>query len=504
MKTVAIIHYNTPEMTEATILSVRKHGGEGYAIYILDNSDKRPFTKRMKGVKVLDNTKGQIIDFDKELEKYPERDRLYGCAKGCEFGSDKHIMSVQKLWELLPDGFLLMDSDILLKANVDFMWMEGECAVGHVSQGSGLIPRERLAPMLLYINVPLCKERGAVFFDPDRSWALHQGEDERNFWDTGAALLADIRSHKNGLCGKQIDIRPLMEHYGSGSWEGNDLDKQRHWLTVHKDLWYSPPRKRYTVLTYIFNDYEAVHEIKQKDEEAEYILVTDDPNLKSQTWQVVCDRSLAGLSPFMKCYKVRFNPFKYASTDIVVRIDGSIEMRKPLTDIIDAFDEGEYDRCLMIHPTRNTLPEEYEVWVKTRDYSIKQAAQCLTSMQRLGYDMKTKGLYQGCFEIQQRNEVNERLNHFVYDLLMFFGNGDIERINQTVTSFALNSLYFDILKVLPVSERLVTDGDRMQWYLHHSMTPIDNPITIEPYLFNKKCQPWNEGKPTAAKRGKRK
>ena len=112
-KTVAIINFNTPELTEAAILSLRKHGGEDYKVVVFDNSDTRPFTAKMKGVTVFDNTKGQIIDFDKELEKYPERDRSIGCAKGCEFGSVKHMMTVQKLWELLPQGFVLMESDIL-------------------------------------------------------------------------------------------------------------------------------------------------------------------------------------------------------------------------------------------------------------------------------------------------------------------------------------------------------------------------------------------------------
>ena len=40
---------------------------------------------------------------------------------------------------------------------------------------------------------------------------------------------------------------------------------------------------KYSVLTYIFDGYEIVQEIEQKDPEAEYILVTDDPNLKSDT-----------------------------------------------------------------------------------------------------------------------------------------------------------------------------------------------------------------------------
>ena len=38
-KTVAIIHFNTPMLTEAAIKSLRKHGGEKYHVTIFDNSD---------------------------------------------------------------------------------------------------------------------------------------------------------------------------------------------------------------------------------------------------------------------------------------------------------------------------------------------------------------------------------------------------------------------------------------------------------------------------------
>ena len=42
-------------------------------------------------------------------------------AKKVNHGSVKHILSVQKLWELLPDGFILLESDVLIKKNFDFL-----------------------------------------------------------------------------------------------------------------------------------------------------------------------------------------------------------------------------------------------------------------------------------------------------------------------------------------------------------------------------------------------
>ena len=74
---VAIVHYNTPELTEAAILSLRKHGGEDYEVTIFDNSNERPFCKQMKGVRVIDNTRGQVLDIEAEMKKYPNR-YVYG------------------------------------------------------------------------------------------------------------------------------------------------------------------------------------------------------------------------------------------------------------------------------------------------------------------------------------------------------------------------------------------------------------------------------------------
>lgn len=93
----------------------------------------------------------------------------------------------------------------------------------------------------------------------------------------------------------------------------------------------------YSVLTFIFNEYEIVREIQHLDDNAEYILVTDNPNLRSSTRTIVLDEKLFDLSTFDKCYYVRFHPFEYVHTDICLRIDGSILIKDRLTPIIERF-----------------------------------------------------------------------------------------------------------------------------------------------------------------------
>lgn len=238
---VAIIHYNTPELTEATIKSLRKHGGWHYHVTLFDNSDKRPFTIRMRGVTVIDNTQGKIIDFDKELSRYPDRVREIGCAKGCEFGSAKHMMTVQKLWDLLPDGFLLLESDVLIKKNIECFFRPEYSFVGHVQREQPYNPFRigRIMPLLCWMNVPMLKREGARYFDPARTYGLLPGgKGNRNNWyDTGAPMLEDVLTKRPRLKGLHMDVRPYIEHFTSGSWQKNDLNAHTAWFNRHKDLW---------------------------------------------------------------------------------------------------------------------------------------------------------------------------------------------------------------------------------------------------------------------------
>ena len=193
----------------------------------------------MDGGQVIDNTSGQVIDFDAELAKYPEREPRF--AMQSNYGSFKHILTIQKLFELLPDGFLLMESDIIIKQSVDHMFDYTHGTVGHIQTGA--IARnphniDRLVPFLCFINVPMCRKCGVSYFDPMRCWALQKGEQTRgNWYDTGASFLEDIKSHKNGINGLRIDIRPLMDHYHGGSWKIDNLKQQLEWINQRRKYW---------------------------------------------------------------------------------------------------------------------------------------------------------------------------------------------------------------------------------------------------------------------------
>ena len=250
----------------------------------------------------------------------------------------------------------------------------------------------------------------------------------------------------------------------------------------------------YSVLSYIFNGYEILHEVLEPDPEADYIMVTDDPSLQSDTWRIVLDER-KGMGIMEKCYDVRFHPFRYAGTELCVRLDSSMGITGPLRPFVDKMEDGKYDRCLLIPPYRNLIPDEYAVWVRRRGYPEHQARRCMDAITKLGYDMSYHGFFGGGFEIVRNNRTNLELNR--HTLQMLHGlrtDTDIERIDQTIFSAIANHFFVGRLKVLPVPQEIL-HGNPIQWYCHNS----DNPIrlkrqdVIEPMMFNRPCKPWYPG-----------
>lgn len=249
-KQIAIVHYNTPELTEAAILSLRLHGGMDYEVTVFDNSDKRPFRVKMPGVTVIDNTKGQYLDFGKELAKCPDRSDDMGVVFGGVYGSAKHMMSVQWLMDnVLTDDFILFDGDILIQAPIDIMWVRDHCAAGFVQSwriSNNPFQVDRYLPMLLYINSAKCKATGVRFYDPERCYALQAGgkENRQNWYDTGASFLEDIIRNKpasNGVSFSRYVYTSMFLHYQKASWLKADKQGHMEWLNQHRDLWQPAP-----------------------------------------------------------------------------------------------------------------------------------------------------------------------------------------------------------------------------------------------------------------------
>lgn len=225
---ILTVHYNTPLLVDALIHSIRKY--TDCTIHVFDNSDETPFTREGKGVHIIDNTKGQVFDFEKFLEQFP--DRRPGLFSS--FGSAMHTKSVDACFDLIPGGFILMDSDILLKQDFTWIWDDRYAWVGEIkNDGPEGIYVDRVLPFLCYINVPMCREHGVRYFNGKYMWNL-VAEKPNKWYDTGAWLKKDTLDKH--LPYKEFVVSDYIEHFSHGSHEFMNIDAY-DWVMEHKNLW---------------------------------------------------------------------------------------------------------------------------------------------------------------------------------------------------------------------------------------------------------------------------
>jgi len=235
---ILIVHYNTPKLTECLVKSINKFVGTDCTIYIFDNSDKKPFTYKQSNLTILDNTHGEIINFDKWLEKYPQRFQTK--AKMNNFGSAKHAYTIEKCFDLIPGNFVLMDSDILLKQDISKFVNDNYVSCGEIFKTT--VVKSRVLPFICYINVELCKKYGIHFFDEKRMNGLYTGKYPESY-DTGASFLEDITNTKAPFLNIKLDS--YIEHFKAGSWlsESNALHKakrtEEEWLETNKKYYFN-------------------------------------------------------------------------------------------------------------------------------------------------------------------------------------------------------------------------------------------------------------------------
>lgn len=247
---------------------------------------------------------------------------------------------------------------------------------------------------------------------------------------------------------------------------------------------------KYSVLTYVFGTYEKLREVKCDIEpDVEYICVTDNENLKSDTWKIIVDDSLNDKGVFDKCFSVRYNPFKYVNSDICIRIDGSIGIFKSLTPLVDEFLKSDCDALFMLHPYRDNLIVEYNTWIQYRKFPIERAKKHVQFLQRIGYDFNKKGMIEIGFNICKNTKLNDDINRVMYSTMKYLGDeNDIDRLDQTVIS-AILERYFPEIKIFFVGEEII-HSDYLKWFGHNT----DNEIgyvpeyVLEPHFMGEKIE----------------
>lgn len=221
---IVIINYNTSELVNALIKSIRKHVQSiAYNIIVFDNSTIEKF-HCPDNVVLLNNTQKQLIDFDTII-------RQTSVVKSMNnYASYKHALTIQFIIDYLQyDSLVFMDSDVLLKKDIDFI----DSTYAVVADFPGTSAKPRFLPFIMYVNRKRICSNKIRYLDVNR---MHGASNAYNscLYDTGCSFYEDvINAH---LPVKHIKNNEYIVHFKGGSWNRTQNDQSR-FLEAYAQFW---------------------------------------------------------------------------------------------------------------------------------------------------------------------------------------------------------------------------------------------------------------------------
>ncbi len=237
-RVVCIVHYNTPKLTQCCIRSLLKHTKVDKVV-VFDNSDKLPFMMKNKQfvaehkelISVIDNTRGQFINFDGWLDGFSDKEP----SPGNNYGSAKHCVSIQWLIDHTDTPFVLMDSDVLIRRDIADFWSHPDCAwVGEVGENVKVrfgYNIRKVQPFLCWLNVPLLRDHNIRYFNPSYMWNLTTVAPNHRY-DTGAWFYRAVKDARLPTC--SLPLNEAIFHLVHASWRNR---QPMEWLNEHREEW---------------------------------------------------------------------------------------------------------------------------------------------------------------------------------------------------------------------------------------------------------------------------
>lgn len=233
--TIGICNFNTTDLTNACIKSIIKHlKSFSYNIIILDNSDIYPFALNYnyKNVRIINNTNQKYIKFDTIINQH-------GGNTVNNYANLKHAASIQFLLNICPTKyFILFDSDILLKNDINFISndiitcanIQNEYSIK--SENKYITRNKRFIPFIQFFNIELLNYYKIKYLDINRIMGTKYKNSIQ--FDTGSSFYIDIIN--NNIKYKKIDHTQYIEHLMGSSWakihdEKTFLDKYTYLYT---------------------------------------------------------------------------------------------------------------------------------------------------------------------------------------------------------------------------------------------------------------------------------
>lgn len=251
---------------------------------------------------------------------------------------------------------------------------------------------------------------------------------------------------------------------------------------------------KYSVITCNFGNYEPLREVINPLEDVEYIYVTDDKHLTSNTWNIIYDERYDDyINPFDKVIIFRSIYLNYCHSDICVRIDGSINIcGSSFENTINEFNKRNSQISFILSPIISDIETEILGWLCSNRISKEESNEFYNfiSSKTHIYDFKQNSICNTGLFIQRNDDLNIKINKKQFDTLeeiKRINNVDhYYRIDQVVFTYVINE-YFRDINVLPLHYSHISN-EKTYLCCHNTNIPryeIRVSQSKKQYLFNK-------------------
>ena len=235
---------------------------------------------------------------------------------------------------------------------------------------------------------------------------------------------------------------------------------------------------RYTILSFNFGGYDKLREPKAVDPDAEYVFVTDRP-ASSSRWKVVVDPKLVNRNPIYSSYYVRYHPFEYASTGLVVTLDASVQLNDSLAPIVEEFRTHDYAVMLTNYRTDE---DKLHQWTVRRPRMSDDDGGRISAFMRKAGQAGWKGSVGRAFIAQRDTPAVNRFNRHVWRYLLALGRYGIPNRQDEIVVHKLLDRYRGRLDLFPVSVQIV-QSTYMTYCVHGSDTPVPAYRNYDQYYY---------------------
>ena len=225
---------------------------------------------------------------------------------------------------------------------------------------------------------------------------------------------------------------------------------------------------KYSIITCLFGNYDTLKDPEEIDNNAEYICITDRIDLQSNVWKFVYDDELNNYElDIQKSFVIKYKKlFTYidSNSEYVIRLDASIQIHKSLYNIIKYIDDNNYDCCLMLHPERNDMIDEYNEWESLRQHDKKFKDIFIREMSKQQFNINYTGLVETTFQVYKVNQkikfLVEDISNIIEKTTNFTDNND-----QCYYTYVLSN-YIKYLNILYVNRQIIS-SDYMDLCFHY-------------------------------------